>query len=222
MLPKCVIQDVTSYFFNLRIISLILIVCVFSSCAIHHEFPFICFASGCVKQQFSMKPLKKRMQAAMGRKKRKFKASIASSKNDKKKPSYSKNYNPKTTSPTDSLIKDSTIVAENPSGGSLAVLDTVVRIYYQDLTDSAFNKHKVFIKSFIKRIGVKHISEISLTDYYSVEGHDSKSIKGGIANYIINTGVSKHRLFWRKNKRLKLDDLIKKLKSLLFIEIRFH
>ena len=83
-------------------------------------------------------------------------------------------------------------------------------------------KNKVFIKSFIKRIGVKHISEISLTDYYSVEGNDAKSIKSDIANYITNNGVSKHRLFWRKNKRLKLDDLAKNPKNLLYLEIHFY
>ncbi|MBK8368591.1 MAG: hypothetical protein IPL10_14595 [Bacteroidetes bacterium] len=166
--------------------------------------------------------MKRKMQMAMGGKKRKFKSSLSSSRNNKKNNSSSKNYNPKKVSPTDSLIKDSTIVAENSSGGSLALLDTVVRIYYQDLTDSAFNKHKVFIKSFIKRIGVKHISEISLTDYYSVEGNDAKSIKSDIANYITNNGVSKHRLFWRKNKRLKLDDLAKKPKNLLYLEIHFY
>jgi hypothetical protein len=169
-----------------------------------------------------MKPLKRKMQMAMGGKKRKFKASQSSSKSNKKNSSNSKNYNPKKIAPTDSLIKDSTIIAENPSGGSLALLDTVVRIYYQDLTDSALNKHKAFIKSFIKRIGVKHISEISLTDYYSVDGNDAKSIKSDIANYITNNGISKHRLFWRKNKRLKLDDLAKNPKNLLYLEIHFY
>ncbi len=159
---------------------------------------------------------------AMGGKKRKFKTSLSSSKNAKKKSSYSKNYDPKKGTPTDSLAKDSTSIEEYPSYGSLALLDTVIRIYYQDLTDSTLNKHKAYIKSFIKRIGAKHISEISLTDYYSVESHDSKSIKGDIANYIINTGVSKHRLFWRKSKRLKADDSDKKPKNLLYLELHFY
>ena len=169
-----------------------------------------------------MKPLKRKMQMAMGGKKRKFKSSLSSSRNNKKNNPTSKNYNPKKVAPTDSLIQDSTIVEENPSGGSLALLDTVIRIYYQDLNDSVLNKNKVFIKSFIKRIGVKHISEISLTDYYSVEGNDSKSIKSDIANYITNSGVSKHRLFWRKSKRLKLEDSAKKTKNLLYLEVHFY
>lgn len=169
-----------------------------------------------------MKPLKRKMQMAVGGKKRKFKSSLSSSRNNKKNNSSSKNYNPKKNASADSLIKDSTIVAENPLGGSMALLDTVVRIYYQDLTDSVLNKHKVFIKSFIKRIGVKHISEISLTDYYSVEGNDAKSIKSDIANYITTNGISKHRLFWRKSKRLKLDNSEKKPKNLLYLEVHFY
>ena len=159
---------------------------------------------------------------AMGGKKRKFKTSLTSSKNGKKNKSYSKNYNPKVASATDSLTKDSTIIDVYSSDDSFAILDTVVRIYYQDLSDSVLNNHKVFIKSFIKRTGVKHISEISLTDYYSIEGHDSKSIKSDIANFITNTGISKHRLFWRKSKRLQAEDSPKKSKYLLHLEIRFY
>jgi hypothetical protein len=195
---------------------------VFSSCAIHNKFPFICFVPECIKGQFDMKPFRKKMQIAMVGKKRKFKMSFSNSKNSKNKNSYSKNDNSKKVTSIDSLAKDSTIIEEYPSSGSLAILDTVVKIYYQDLTDSLLNKHKEFIKSFIKRIGAKHISEISLTDFYSVEGHDSKSIKSVIANYITNTGVSKHRLFWRKSKRIRLEDSNKKSKNLLYLEIHFY
>lgn len=158
----------------------------------------------------------------MGGKKRKFKSSMASSKNNKKSPDYSKNYDPKKVASSDSLANDSTIVEAYPIGGPLAILDTVVKIYYQNLTDSVLNAHKVFIKSFIKRIGAKHISEISLTDYYSELGYDSKSIKSDIANFITNTGVSKHRLFWIKNKRLKLEGSDKKPKKLLYLEVHFY
>ena len=162
------------------------------------------------------------MQMAMGGKKRKFKSSLSISKNSKKNNSYSKNYSSKKVSPTDSLVKDSTIVEEYPSAGSAALLDTVVRICYQDLTDSVLNKYKVFIKSFIKRIGAKHISEITLTDYYSSEERHAKSIKSTISDYIITNGFSKHRLFWRKSKRLKLDNSNKKPKNLLYLEIHFY
>lgn len=159
---------------------------------------------------------------AMGGKKRKFKASVSASKSNKKKPSYSKNYDPKKVAPTDSIAKDYTNVDDYSSGGSLAILDTVVRIYYQDLSDSVLNAHKFFIKSFIKRTGVKHISEISLTDFYAIEGYTSKSIKLDITNYITNSGVSKHRLFWRQNRKAKLPYSGEKSKKLIYMEIVFH
>ncbi len=195
---------------------------MFSSCAIHHEFPFICFVPDCVKGQFDMKPLKKKMQIALGGKKRKLKMSLTTSKSKKKQASYSKSYDPKKPSITarDSAIIDS-VIAEELSG-SFTVLDTVIRINYQDLTDSVLNKHKLFIKAFIKRTGTMHISEISLTDFYAVDGYTTKSIKSDIEDYIMHNGVSKHRLFWRKNKRIKLGDSFKKPKNLLYLEIHFY
>ena len=72
MLPKCVINTITNNKTILRFVFFILIICLVSSCAIHKEFPFICFASGCVKQQFNMKPFKKRMQIAINARKRKI------------------------------------------------------------------------------------------------------------------------------------------------------
>lgn len=195
-------------------------VCVFSSCAIHNKFPFICFNSGCVKKQFSMKPLKKRMQIALGGKKRKLKASVASSNNNKTSSSYSKNYNSKTATPQDSTVKDSVI--ERSRFNSIALLDTVIRIHYKDLTDSSLNKYKLFIKSFVVRVGPNKISDISLTDFYSEDGFTDKSIKFDIEKYLLIIGVSKHRLFWRNNKRVKLKCSGEKPKKLLYLEIRFR
>ncbi|MES2515016.1 MAG: hypothetical protein V4580_12770 [Bacteroidota bacterium] len=167
-----------------------------------------------------MKPLKKRMQASIGRKKRKMKASFAGSKNNSKNPSYSKNYNPKTTSPPDSTVKDSII--EPARGNSWGLMDTVIRIYYKDLTDSTLDKYKHIIKSFVTRVGPNKISDISLTDFYSEDGFADKSIKSDIEKYLLTIGVSRHRLFWRQNKRVKLPGPGEKPKNLLYMEIGFH
>lgn len=167
-----------------------------------------------------MKPLKKRMQIAFGGKKRKLKASIGSSNNNKKNLSYSKNYNPKTITPQDSTVKDSVI--ERSRFNSIALLDTVIRIYYKDLTDSSLNKYKVFIKSFVARIGSHQISDISLTDFYSEDGFVNTSIKADIEKYLLTIGVSKHRLFWQNNRRVKLEGSGEKPKKLLYLEIRFQ
>jgi hypothetical protein len=203
-----------------RIIIFVLVACVFSSCAIHNKFPFICFKSGCVKQQFSMKPLKKRMQIALGGKKKKLKASAASSKTNNRNHSYSENYNKRTILPLDSTVKDSVI--EPSRANSWSSMDTVIRIYYKDLTDSTLEKYKHIIKSFVTRVGLNKISDVSLTDFYSEEGFTEKSIKSDIEKYLFTIGVSRHRLFWRQNKRIKLPGPDEKPKTLLYMEIGFH
>lgn len=196
---------------------------MFSSCAIHNKFPYICLLPGCIKQQFNMKPLKKRIQISISGKKRKFNSSVSSSKSKRIKSPYSSDYNPKKSFQADSTITDS--IDDNSIGLSLAIVDTVIRIYYLDLSDSTMIKNKKIIKSYITRIGIHKISEISLSDFYSFEDpekHKSESVKAVIGKYLVDVGVSKHRLFWRKNKRLKSLGLPDKNKNLVYLEIRFN
>lgn len=194
---------------------------MFSSCAIHNKFPFICFFPGCIKSQFDTKQLRKKMKIAMGGKMRKFKMSVASSKNNNKNYSYSKKYNSKNSTTRDSVLSD-TVIKRDAFGGSFALLDTIIRIYYKDLTDSVLNKHKAFIKAFIVRTGINHISEVSFTDFYSNEDGINKSIKPNMSSYLMSIGLSKHRLFWRKNKHIKLPDILSKPGCLIYLEIRFN
>lgn len=190
----------------------ILIGCVFSSCAIHSKFPFICFYPACVKQQFSVKPLKKRMQASLGRKRRKSSAQ----KNDKR------SYNS-----TDVKLrkaepdKDSIIGIDSKK--TFGIVDTVVRIYYAGLSDSVLNQQKAIINSYIKRTGAKNITEISLTDIYSKKETDSDentSLKKEIGKYLMDIGISKHRVYRRRNEHLH--DKAGKYKERLYLEVRIH
>lgn len=175
-----------------------------------------------MKQQFGMKPLKKRIQIAINGKKKKFKSSQGSSKNSyANTTSTSKDYKRKPPLESDSPLSD-TIIDRSQREFSFAIMDTVVRIYYADLTDSLLNKNKEILKLFVARVGVNHISEISLTDFYSLDGFTDISIKSDIEKYILGIGVSKHRLFWRRNKQIKLKNDEKKTKKLLYLEIRFH
>ena len=201
----------------LRFVFFILIICLVSSCAIHKEFPFICFASGCVKQQFNMKPFKKRMQIAISGRKRRINASLSSSKNKKSKPNYPSNDIPKIETAKDSTLKDS-VIQQTVFG----VTDTVIKIYYLELTDSVLRKHKAFIKAFVKRSSIKSIAEISLTDFFSEDGYTDKSIKADIEKYLIDIGISKYRLFWRRNKRIKTKEQTTHFKKLVYLEIRFQ
>ena len=169
-----------------------------------------------------MKPLKKRIQIAINGKKKKFKSSLGSSQNNYvNKASGSKYYKSKSSFESDNQVKD-TIPDKPQAGFSFTLLDTIIRIYYADLNDTVLNKNKKLLKSFVERVGVNHISEISLTDFYSLDGFTDISIKSDIEKYILGIGVSKHRLFWRRNKQIKLKSGDKKIKKLLYLEIRFH
>ena len=205
----------------MRIVICIIILSLFSSCAIHHEFPFICFKSSCIKQQFSLKPLKRKIQLATGGKRRKTKGSQGSSNRYSKNPSYVKSSVFKKSNATDSTKKDSSSIIE-PIGKGFALMDTVIRIYYEGLTDSVLNHYKKVIKSFVARNGTDHISEISLSDFYSEDGYTEVSVKSDIGDYLLNIGVSKYRLFLAKNKRLKPENNAHWPKKLLYLEIRFH
>lgn len=196
---------------------------MFSSCAIHNKFPYICLLPSCFLGQFDMKPLKKRMQIAIKGKKRKMNASQSNSQKNRNKSNYSADYNTKKVSPNDVTITDS--ITDKSIGFSIAIVDTVIRIYYLDLSDSTMIKNKKLIKSYITRIGINKISEISLSDFYSYEDpekHKSESIKAVIGKYLVDVGVSKHRLFWRKNKRLKPKESTHNPKNLVYLEIRFN
>jgi hypothetical protein len=197
--------------------------CVLGSCAIHHEFPFICFRGGCVKQQFSLKPFKKRLQASMGRKRLKFSSSKSSRKRtnspDGKTRSYDQNdekLTGKKKAETDSIIA---IGPERTFG----MVDTVIRIYYADLSDSTLNRQKAIISSYVKRTGAKNITEILLTDIYSRKETDSdenSSLKKEIGKYLLDIGVSKHRVYRRRNEHLH--DKSGKYKERLYLEVRIQ
>lgn len=157
----------------------------------------------------------------MGGKKRKLKSSQSSSTSVARNFSGSKNFSSQTQVAKDSNSKDS-LMSEQLSGKGIALMDTVVRIYYEGLTDSVLNQYKKIIQSFISRNGTDHISEISLTDYYSEDGYTEVSVKTDIGNYLMTIGVSKYRLFWSKNKRLKPENETHWPKKLLYLEIRFY
>ncbi len=205
----------------MRFLIYIVVIAFFSSCAIHHEFPFICFKGSCVRQQFSMKPLKKRIQIAIGGQKRKLRATQGGSKVATRKTSGSGSYSSRAQAEKDSLNKDS-VISNNTGGSGISLRDTVIRIYYEGLTDSVLNNYKKIIRSYVARTGVNRISEIFLTDFYSEKGFTEASVKSDIGNYLLNIGVSKYRVLWSKNKRLKPENDAHWPKKLLYLELRFN
>jgi len=156
---------------------------------------------------------------ALGKKKKRHKTK-SNSKQRAGDPDRSEEVVQKVILTGDSLVRDS-VIYRDPSGGPLAAIDTVLQIYYLNLNDSILRHYKQVLKSFITRTGTKHISEVALTDFYSESGTDDTSIKQAIGEYLMENGISKHKLFWRK-ERVKTPEFQPKTKNLLYLEIRFH
>lgn len=207
----------------MRTLIFILVSCILSSCAIHHEFPFICFRAGCVKQQFSLKPFKKRLQASMGRKRKKSYASKRGKRPYNSPESGTRGYDQKQgESNNNKRTENDSIIGIDPEK-TIGAVDTVIRIYYAELNDSILNRQKAIINSYVKRTGAKNITEISLTDIYSRKESDSDestSLKKEIGKYLLDIGVSKHRVYRRRNEHLK--DKSGKYKERLYLEVRIH
>jgi hypothetical protein len=66
----------------IRICVAIILYAISVSCAIHDSFPFICFRSGCVENQFGFKKISKRIsvQISAGQRKRRSRRAIAAAK----------------------------------------------------------------------------------------------------------------------------------------------
>ena len=94
-----------------------------------------------MRQQFSLKPLKRKIQLATGGKRRKIKGSQSHLSRYSKNPSYDKARDFKKSNSSDSTRKDTSNFIE-PTGKGFALMDTVIRIYYEGLTDSVLNNYK--------------------------------------------------------------------------------
>lgn len=201
----------------------ILIISIFSSCAIHHEFPFICFRGGCVKQQFSLRPFKKKLQASMGRKRRKSSASTSGKRPGNKYDGGTRGYDPKNEQSNSNIKTENDSLFGIEVKKTIGIVDTVIRIYYADLSDSSLNKQKALLNTFVKRTGLNNITDISLTDIYSrkeTDTDESSSLKKEIGKYLMDIGVSKHKVYRRRNEHL--EDKTGKFKQRLYLEIRVH
>ncbi len=162
-----------------------------------------------------MKPLKKRIKANLNMRKRKFSANTSKNNRYKSKEIDVDTKASNATTPPDTLVK--------PNG--YAILDTLIIISYTNLTDSMMVKQKQIIQEFINRVGIRKITEVTLTDFYTngeSKQQDPHSIKNDIDIYLHKMGVSDHRIFWYKNKFIKNTSVANKHSNLMKLEIRIH
>lgn len=200
-----------------KFIAYLIILCLFSQCAIHDKSPFICFKLSCIRGQYSIKPLKKRVKASLNNSKRK--RELAKNKRRKKE-----NSNYDVVLQNDSILKHiSDSISNINNNGRLALLDTTIKINYINLNDSVLQHQKATITTFINKVGQANISEITLTDFYNQTSTGNKqSVKKQLFKFILKNGIYKNKVYTQKNNYLNQTDSTNNHQNLQYLEIRIH
>jgi hypothetical protein len=163
--------------------------CGLNSCAIHKEFPFICFASGCVKEQFKVREIK------AGIKRMKGEASVRKRKRNKNKPDI----NHTEASVETKKITD-TVLVENPMKFSLVKQDTLITIQFSSKDEIISAEDQLFLKHYIAKTNTSKIIEIFIQEFYD----ENQTVKTNRANtiklYLISLGIPKEKLTIKNSK----------------------
>ena len=163
--------------------------CVLNSCAIHKEFPFICFASGCVKEQFKVREIK------AGIKRMKREASVRKRKRNKNK----SDINHTEASVETKKITD-TVLVENPMKFSLVKQDTLITIQFSSKDEIISAEDQLFLKHYIAKTNTSKIIEIFIQEFYD----ENQTLKTNRANtiklYLISLGIPKEKLTVKNSK----------------------
>jgi hypothetical protein len=163
--------------------------CALNSCAIHKEFPFICFASGCVKEQFKVREIK------AGIKRMKGEASVRKRKRNKNKPDINH-----TEASAETKKTTDTVLVENPMKFSLVKQDTLITIQFSAKDELTSDEDKLFLKHYIAKTNTSKIIEIFIQEFYD----ENQTLKTNRANtiklYLISLGVPKEKLTIKNSK----------------------
>lgn len=176
---------------NFKIVGFLALVamCLLNSCAIHKKFPFICFASGCVKEQFKVREIK------AGIKRMKGEASVRKRRRNKNKPDINHiEASAETKKTTD------TVLVENPMKFSLENQDTLITIQFSPKDDLISTEDQLFLKHYIAKSNTNKIIEIFIQEFYD----ENQTVKANRANtiklYLISLGVPKEKLTVKNSK----------------------
>jgi hypothetical protein len=163
--------------------------CVLNSCAIHKEFPFICFASGCVKEQFKVREIR------AGIKRMKGEASLRKRKRNKNKPDINH-----TEASAETKKNTDTVLVENPMKFSLVKQDTLITIQFSAKDEIVNADDQLFLKHYFAKANTSKIIEIFIQEFYD----ENQTVKTNRANtiklYLISLGVPKEKLTVKSSK----------------------
>lgn len=172
-----------------KILALALI-CFLNSCAIHKDFPFICFASGCVKEQFKVREIK------AGIKRMKGEASVRKRKRNKNKPDINHTEVSAETKNTTDTLK-----VEEPMKFSLVKQDTLITIHYSVKDDLMSTEDQVFLKHYFAKTTAHKIIEIFIQEFYDENQKHKTNRANNIKIYLISLGVPKEKLIIKSSKK---------------------
>lgn len=163
--------------------------CVLNSCAIHKEFPFICFASGCVKKQFNMREIK------AGIKRMKGEASARKRKRNKNKPDLNH-----TEASAETKKNTDTVEVEKPMKFSLVKQDSLITIHYSAKDDLMSAEDQLFLKQYVAKTNTSKVIEIFIQEFYDENQKVKTSRANNIKTYLISLGVPKEKLTIKNSK----------------------
>ncbi len=185
---------------SLIVITLICIL-AFQSCAFHREFPFICYAKACVKEQWQFKGIKNAFR------KGKRKLGLGKKKpyveNDRKKGKKGSSDNSEAN--RREAVKDSINNAAKDSISNLkfgkSAIDTVIVIYFKNESDSLSEADQLFLKNFFIH-HKKKITEIDIVEFYDPSVHTAKLFRRkNVKKYLLNIPISKQLIVLRRYKK---------------------
>lgn len=163
--------------------------CFLNSCAIHKKFPFICFASGCVKEQFKVREIKAGIKRMRGE------ASLRKRKRNKGK----SDLNHVEASAETKTIAD-TVNVEQSMKFSLVKQDTLITIQFSSKDEIISAEDQLFLKHYMAKTNTSKIIEIFIQEFYDENQTVKTNRVNAIKLYLISLGVPKEKLTVKNSK----------------------
>ena len=167
-------RNIKDSFYFLKLPAIIIILApLFSSCAIHKKFPFICFRWECVVAQLKFPELKASIRlnkaiASSKRKKRNRAKSVSSGIKEVNKPNI--NQTEKQSDPNANTRKDSVFTFSAPvMVTKTETQDTLIVFEYKLNEENISDENKNELKNYIVKVGAGKISQIKINGFSDAE-----------------------------------------------------
>lgn len=191
-----------------------------SSCAIHNIFPFVCFRSGCIKNQWHLREMKASIKLMKGEaNKRK---QIREAKNRKRTPeqvdiakedfTFRKNENEHKTK-SDSVLSFSIKAGQSS-------LDTIIIVNYLPGQENIPEKDSLFIKRYVERNQVQMFEIVVVQEsVFPNSGGKNNNRKDKMVFYLEQLGIKKRIISSKRKNHLYDKDSSEKIEIRIRLKI---